>query len=394
MISNPFLGLIFHWFGGLASASFYLPFRGVKKWAWETYWLVGGVFSWILAPWFFALLMTNDLFGVLREAQPSTLFWTFFFGLLWGTGGLTYGLTMRYLGISLGIAVALGFCAAFGTLVPPIYDALFVPQSPSLSQVFGTNSGMVILVGVIVCFTGIGVSGMAGMTKEREMTDEQKRAIIKEFNFRKGILVATFCGVMSACFSFGLHAGEPIKAITLSHGTAPLWQGLPVLVVLLLGGFTTNFIWCVILHVRNRTGGQYFSSKALGSGSGPILENAIDATGEEMARGAQLNLSEPAQVPMALNYLFCGIAGVTWYFQFFFYTMGESQMGQYKFSSWSLHMASIIIFGTLWGIFLKEWRGAGRSAMNFLFLSLAVLVGSTIIIGYGNYLATLIPKSL
>ena len=394
MISHPFVGLFFHWIGGLASASFYLPFRGVKKWAWETYWLVGGVFSWIIAPWFFALLMTNDLFGVLREAQTSTLFWTFFFGLLWGTGGLTYGLTMRYLGISLGIAVALGFCAAFGTLVPPIYDALFVPQSPSLSQVFGTNSGMVILVGVIVCFTGIGVSGMAGMTKEREMSDEQKRSIIKEFNFRKGILVATFCGVMSACFSFGLHAGEPIKAITLSHGTAPLWQGLPVLVVLLLGGFTTNFIWCVILHIRNRTGGQYFSSKALGSGSGPVLENAIDAPGEEMAREAKLNLSEPAQVPMALNYLFCGIAGVTWYFQFFFYTMGESQMGQYKFSRWSLHMASIIIFGTLWGIFLKEWVGAGRRAMNFLFLSLAVLVGSTIIIGYGNYLATLIPKPL
>ena len=121
MIPNPFLGLIFHWIGGLASASFYIPYRGVRKWAWETYWLVGGFFSWIIAPWFFAVLMTNDLFGVLSEASASTLFWTYFFGVLWGTGGLTFGLTMRYLGISLGMAVALGFCAAFGTLIPPLF---------------------------------------------------------------------------------------------------------------------------------------------------------------------------------------------------------------------------------------------------------------------------------
>jgi L-rhamnose-H+ transport protein len=142
MAGNPFLGLIFHWIGGLASASFYIPYRGVKKWAWETYWLVGGFFSWIIAPWFFASLMTNDLFGVLSKTSASTLFWTYFFGILWGTGGLTFGLTMRYLGISLGMAVALGFCAAFGTLVPPIFDAMFVADSPSIAQVFGTNSGM------------------------------------------------------------------------------------------------------------------------------------------------------------------------------------------------------------------------------------------------------------
>jgi L-rhamnose-H+ transport protein len=388
MVSNPFLGLLFHWIGGLASASFYIPYRGVKKWSWETYWLVGGFFSWIIAPWFFATLMTNDLFGVLSEATASTIFWTYFFGVLWGTGGLTFGLTMRYLGISLGMAVALGFCAAFGTLVPPIFDAIFVANSPSIAQVFGTNSGMVILLGVVVCFAGIGVSGMAGMTKEREMSDEQKRAVIKEFNFNKGILVATFSGVMSACFSYGLHAGEPIKALTLKHGTAPLWQGLPVLVIVLLGGFTTNFFWCLFLNIRNHSGGQYFSSEVTGSGSGPILETAIDAPGEEMALQANLTLPETSRVPLIVNYLFCALAGVTWYFQFFFYTMGESQMGQYKFSSWTLHMASIIIFSTLWGLALKEWRGASGRAMTFLVLSLAVLVGSTVIIGYGNYLAT------
>jgi L-rhamnose-H+ transport protein len=288
---------------------------------------------------------------------------------------------MRYLGISLGMAVALGFCAAFGTLVPPIFNGEFG------SKVLGTHSGLVILCGVGVCLAGIGLSGMAGMTKEQEMSEEQKRAIIKEFNFKKGILVATFSGVMSACFSYGLAAGEPIKSLTLKHGTAPLWQGLPVLVVLLLGGFTTNFIWCVFLNIRNRTGGQYLGSQVQGGGSGPILETAIEAPGEEMARQVSLSSSEPAQVPLARNYLFCAFAGVTWYFQFFFYTMGESQMGQYKFSSWTLHMASIIIFSTLWGLALKEWKGASRQAMTFLVLSLLVLVGSTVIIGYGNYLA-------
>ncbi len=229
------------------------------------------------------------------------------------------------------------------------------------------------------------------MTKEREMSMEQKRAVIKEFNFKKGVLVAIFSGVMSACFSYGLDAGEPIKALTISHGTAPLWQGLPVLVVVLLGGFTTNFIWCVCLNIRNRTGSQYFGGSGPATGSGPVLETAIDAPGEEMAREAHFDLPVVTRAPLALNYLFCAIAGVTWYLQFFFYTMGESQMGQYKFSSWTLHMASIIIFSTLWGLALREWRGASRRAMTFLFLSLAVLVLSTVIIGYGNYLGTFKP---
>ena len=380
MVSNPFLGLIFHWLGGLASASFYIPYRGVKNWAWETYWLAGGFFSWIIAPSLLALFMTNDLLSVLSEATTSTLFWTYFFGVLWGLGGLTFGLTMRYLGLSLGMAAVLGFCAAFGTLMPPIFNGEF------LSKVLGTSSGIIILSGVIVCLGGIAVSGMAGMTKEKEMSEEQKRAVIKEFNFKKGILVAIFSGVMSACFSYGLAAGEPIKALSLKHGTAPLWQGLPVLVVILLGGFTTNFIWCLILNFRNRTGGQYFSSQIQGAASGPVLETAVDAPGEEMARQANLSLSEPDRVPLGLNYLLCALAGTMWYFQFFFYTMGESQMGQYKFSSWTLHMASIIIFSSMWGIILKEWKGASVKAMTYLFLSLAVLVGSTIIIGYGNYL--------
>jgi L-rhamnose-H+ transport protein len=383
MSANPFLGLLFHWIGGLASASFYIPYRGVKKWSWETYWLVGGFFSWIIAPVLLALLLTKDLFGVLCGTSPVTLFWTYFFGALWGIGGLTFGLTMRYLGISLGMAVALGFCAAFGTLMPPIFHGEF------FTKILGTNSGLVILLGVGVCLIGIGVSGFAGMTKEREMSEEQKRAVIKEFDFKKGILVAIFSGVMSACFSYGLDAGKPIKAVTLQHGTPELWQGLPVLVVVLLGGFTTNFVWCLFLNSRNGTGRQYFSAtiKEANPGSYPILETAVDAPGEEMARQTHLGTGDPTQVRLGWNYLFCAVAGILWYLQFFFYTMGESQMIKYPFSSWTLHMSSIIIFSSLWGIMLKEWKGASSRAMTYLVLSLAILVGSTVIISYGNYLA-------
>jgi L-rhamnose-H+ transport protein len=387
MTPNPALGVFFHWLGGLASGSFYVPYRGVKQWSWETYWLAGGFFSWIIAPWILAVFMTRDLFAVLREAPASTLFWCYLFGVLWGLGGLTFGLTMRYLGMSLGMAMVLGYCAAFGTLMPPVFNGDFV------QHVVGTTSGRVVLAGIAVCLAGIAVAGLAGISKEREMSDDQKKAIIKEFSLKKGILVATFSGVMSACFSYGLAAGDPIKRLTIQHGTATLWQGLPVLVVVLLGGFTTNFLWCLALNIRNRTGYEYFTSRARQPrhtrADETIIETALDAPSEEMVEHLPGNPSDSRQVPMLSNYLFCALAGTTWYFQFFFYTMGETQMGAYKFSSWTLHMASIIIFSSLWGIALHEWRGASRRTLRLLALSLAVLVGSTVIVGYGNYLGTL-----
>jgi len=176
MNPNPLIGVFYHWLGGLASGSFYVPYRGVKRWAWETFWLTGGFFSWIIAPWFLALLMTRDLLPVLHETRGTVIFWTFFFGLLWGVGGLTFGLTMRYLGLSLGMAVVLGLCAAFGTLMPPIFRGEFV------TQVVGTTSGRVILFGIFVCLLGIAAAGLAGIYKERAMTPEQQKVTIKELS--------------------------------------------------------------------------------------------------------------------------------------------------------------------------------------------------------------------
>jgi L-rhamnose-H+ transport protein len=328
--------------------------------------------------------MTSGLLHVLQEAPAQSLFWTYTFGVLWGLGGLTFGLTMRYLGMSLGMAVALGYTAAFGTLMPPIFRGQFA------TEVLGSRSGLIILLGVGICLTGIVFAGLAGISKEREMSEAQKRASIKEFNLKKGLLVATFSGVMSACFAYGLAAGDPIKELTVRNGTPALWQGLPVLVVVLLGGFTTNAIWCVILNIRNRTGYQYLTSEIRNSlpaqKQEARLENVTDAPAEEMAEFAVKSEATLSKAPMLSNYFYSALAGTTWYFQFFFYTMGETQMGRYKFSSWTLHMASIIIFSTLWGIALKEWKGAGARTKSLVGISLVVLVMSTVIVGYGNYL--------
>ena len=388
---NLALGVILHWIGGLAAASFYIPYRAVQRWSWETYWLVGGFFSWIVAPSLIGALLVPDLYGHIAAAPRTAIFWAYLFGVLWGIGGITFGLTMRYLGIALGMAVVLGFCAAFGTLMPPIVAGDF-------GALLASASGLTVLAGVAACLLGIGISGAAGMSKEAELSDEEKLAAVKEFNFKRGMLVAAFSGVMSACFAYGLAAGRPIGEITLqaleASGGSPLWQNLPVLVVVLWGGFTTNFLWCVALNVRNRSTHQYLNTSPshlaeMGAAEAVMMSDApeIAANREAAAHGSSTGPVRPeGPAPLVRNYLLCALAGLTWYLQFFFYSMGETKMGTYAFSSWTLHMASIIIFSTLWGLALHEWRGSSRRTMTLVLLGLFVLVASTIIVGYGNYL--------
>lgn len=388
MTSDPMAGLVFHWIGGLAAASFYLPFKGVKRWSWETYWLVGGFFSWIVAPIALALLLVPDLFSVLRESPVSSMVWAYVFGTLWGVGGLTFGLSVRYLGIALGYAIVLGMCSAFGTLVPPAFHG-------TLGAMFHDRSGQATLFGIVVCLVGIALSGLAGTSKEKDLAaaGRQPNAGATEFNFVKGLLVALFAGLLSAAMAFALDAATPVNDVAArhltAHGRSPIWQGLPALVVVLLGGFTTNFVWCVILNIKNRTGHQYAAFRtrdvAEVSAAEAVATFDLDATAER----SQTSLPSEATnttVPLLRNYLFAAAAGVTWYFQFFFYTMGSTKMGDYGFSSWTLHMASIIIFSTLWGVALKEWKGTSARTKTLVGLGLFVLVSSTVIVGYGNYL--------
>jgi len=343
------VGVFLQAIGGFAAGSFYIPFRKVRNWAWESYWLVGGLFSWIIMPWLIAFLTVPRLSSVLARAPVGSLVWSYVFGVLWGIGGLTFGLSMRYLGMSLGYAIALGFCAAFGTVIPPIF-------SGAIGDLITSVSGLTILAGVLVCLSGITVCGWAGVSKEKELSSEQKRATVREFDFFKGLLVAIFAGVMSSCMAFGIAAGKPIAHLAVEQGVRPLWQNGPVLVVVLAGGFTTNFIWCAGLNVRNHSARDYF-----------------------IARDASL----------AGNYFFSALAGITWYLQFMFYGMGTTKMGRYDFSSWTLHMAFIIAFSNMWALLLREWKGSSRRTLTIVAFGIILVVFSTAVIGTGNYVASL-----
>jgi L-rhamnose-H+ transport protein len=360
---NPFLGLLYHWTGGLSAASCYLPFRGIRRWSWETYWILQGCFSWIVAPLVFAGLLIPELGGILRGASTPTLFYAWFWGAMWGIGGLLFGLGVRYLGIALGYTIALGFSTACGTLVPPLFAG-------QLGGVARDPAGRVVLLGVGVSLVAIAVSGFAGRMKERELAGGSAEDAVSpsgrgEYLFGRGILVASFAGIMSACFNYGLTAAKPMndatRGVLLAHGHSDVLQSLPALIVVLLGGFTTNVLWCGGLLVKNRSAAQFVGAAADGG----------------KCVGAR---------QMTLNYVFACAAGLLWYLQFFFYSMGQTKMGRYDFSSWTLHMAGTILFATLWGAILHEWRGTSARTKRVGALGLGLLLLSTLVVGYGNYL--------
>ena len=381
METNPFIGVIYHWIGGFASATNFIPFRAIKRWSWEIYWLIQGFAAWIVAPIVLAGLLVPNLFGILHAAPASSIHYAIFWGILWGAGGLTFGLAIRYLGIALGYAIALGLCTAFGTLIPPIYDG-------SIHTIIHETSGQIILAGILLCLIAVAVNGAAGLSKEKEVTPEEKaEAGETDYNFGKGLAVAIFAGIMSSFFAFGLKAGAPIGALAktelLAHHRLDLWQNLPVLIVVLWGGFLTNFVWSAILILKNGSIKQFAGEPGLN----PM--RASHASGQTLVDFDPLDPStydHLAPKTLFFNYVFASLAGVIWYFQFFFYSMGQTKMGKYDFSSWTLHMASIIIFATLWGLFLKEWRGTSRRTKTLVAAGLFLLVSSTIIVGYGNYL--------
>ena len=378
---NPFLGVVYHWIGGLASASNFIPFRPIKRWSWEIYWIIQGFAAWIVAPALMAWLLVPHIGQILHQTPAPVLHTAFFWGAMWGFGGLTFGLAIRYLGIGLGYAIALGFCTAFGTLMPPIFSGQIV-------AILHRSGGQVILAGVGVCLAAIAVNGCAGYLKEMEVPSEEKAALgERDYSFGKGLAVAVFAGIMSSCFAYGLAAGKPLAELArvelVSQGRAELWQNLPVLIVVLWGGFLTNLVWSVVLIVKNGSVMQFFGAP----GSNPM--GTSPTTGDTLMDFDPLHAEETFRIRGAAllkNYVLAALAGVIWYFQFFFYSMGQTKMGKYDFSSWTLHMASIIIFATLWGIALHEWQDTSRRTKLFVALGLFLLIGSTVVVGFGNYL--------
>ena len=347
---NVILGVIFHFIGGFASGSFYMPFKKVKAWSWESYWIVGGIFSWLIVPPIAAWLTLPGFSDIIRNTPSQTIQYTVLFGLLWGIGGLTYGLGVRYLGMSLGNSVVLGFCSAFGALMPSIYYSIVPTEGKtSFTEMISTTWGLIVLAGVVICLLGIYICGRAGMMKEKELPDDVKKQTVSEFNLAKGLFVAVTSGILSSCFNFGIEAGKPMAQQAVAMGLNPLYQNNVTYVVLLWGGLTTNFIWCMILNTRNRSFSDYTNK----------------------------------QTPLANNYFFSALAGTIWFLQFFFYGMGESKLGNGA-SSWILHMAFIILIANAWGIVLKEWSAVSRKTRATIIAGSATIILSVLVVGYGN----------
>ncbi len=346
------LGIIFHFIGGFASGSFYMPYKKVRGWAWESYWIIGGLFSWLIIPPLAAWLTVPGFADIIHNTPFDVIKWTVFFGVLWGIGGLTYGLGVRYLGMSLGNSVVLGFCSALGSLVPSIYyNFVPTPGKTTFTDLLTTPWGRIILAGVVICLTGIYVCGHAGRLKEKELTDEEKKKSVSEFSLVKGLIVAIISGILSACFNFGIEAGKPMAEAAVKAGFNPLYQNNVIYITLLWGGLATNFIWCMILNARNKSFGDYANRES----------------------------------PLFKNYLFSAIAGTTWFLQFFFYGMGESKLGNGA-SSWILHMAFIILVANMWGLVLKEWKGVSKKTFRTIMAGICIIILSVLLVGYGNSL--------
>ena len=345
--TNPALGIAIFVMGGLAGAVFYLPLKNVKSWAWESYWLFYALFALLIVPWALAFITSPNTCSVLKAAPGKEVLYCYLCGAAWGFGGLTWGLMIRYLGVGLGLAIGCGLCSAAGTIVPKILKGEF-------GQLFQSNAGIVSFVGVLVSIAGIVLVGLAGMSKEKELPEAEKKKAVAEYNFSKGMLVALFSGLMSAALGFGLQGGDTIQklALTTPPATSRAWAGMPVLVIALLGGFTVNFLWCLFLNAKNKTFGDYTKKGA------PIIPNII----------------------------FGAIAGAIWVCQFVAFKTGEPQMGSQSYVGWAVLMASSIMFSGALGLMLGEWKGTSVRTRGLLGFGLAVLLGSAVLSGYSGKL--------
>ena len=330
------IGLLIIAIGSFCQSSSYVPIKKVKEWSWESFWLIQGVFAWLVFPFLGSLL------GVPQESSLFDLWgaggagMSIFYGILWGVGGLTFGLSMRYLGVALGQSISLGTCAGFGTLLPALFAG---------TNLFEGN-GLILLLGVCITLAGIAIIGYAGSLRAQNMSEEEKRAAVKDFALTKGLLVALLAGVMSACFALGLDAGTPIKEAALAGGVEGLYAGLPVIFLVTFGGFLTNAVYCLQQNVANKSMGDYAKGKVWGN-----------------------------------NLVFCALVGVLWYMQFFGLEMGKSFLTESPVLlafSWCILMALNVTFSNVWGIILKEWKGVSNKTITVLIAGLIVLIFSLV----------------
>ena len=328
---NIVIGLLIIAIGAFCQSSSYVPINKIKEWSWESYWIVQGVFAWLVFPLIGALLAVpqgESLFA-LFAANPKASLLTMLFGVLWGVGGLTFGLSMRYLGVALGQSLALGTCSALGAILGPVLTGHAHDLTSS------------VIIGVVVTLIGIAIIGIAGAMKSASLPEEERKKAVKDFNFGKGIAVALLAGFMSACFNIGLSFGEPLSWAQ----TPDIFKGLPATLLVTVGGFITNACYCFYQNAKNKTWGDYSKGSLWGH-----------------------------------NLLFCALAGLLWYSQFFGLSLGKGFLSSSPVLitfSWCILMALNVVFSNVWGIILKEWKGVSKKTIAVLVLGLAVLIVST-----------------
>jgi L-rhamnose-H+ transport protein len=351
MQANAFLGVGLHAVGAFSSASCYTPQKQTKLWAWEIYWITQASCAWLILPIVFAFLTIPNYIEVLANCPADVMLRTFLLGMVYGVGGLTFGLGIRYIGFSLNYAVAIGISAGLGTIFPLIWtpNRGFVWE---LGEKFSNLPGWIVLDGIAISLVGIALCGWAGALRERSGGDAPSK-----YSFKIGVPLAIVAGILSAVYNFALLAGEPLAeeasraaALLKMNAIYPFSNG---------GAWVTNVAWCLFLIARNRTGSQLFRLPGKDSGPGRL----------------------------SFYYLMALLSGAFWYFQFFFYGMGQAFIGKrYEFTSWALHMAMLILFSNVYGVLFREWKGAGRRSIIVLYTGMLIIVIATLLIAYGNHL--------
>lgn len=342
MNSGIWAGILLIGLGAFSSGSFAVPFGKIKAWQWESYWMIFSVGAYIIFPLFACIVFAPDFVSIIRDTTSTTILTVFFLGAVYGIGNLSFGLALRYLGLSLGYALSLGLMLAIGTLIPPLLDG-------RLAIMLQKEGGMLLIYGVICASFGIALSAWSGILKDKQVSDSVKQESIGEFNLVKGVLAALLVGFTGSAMSLGFERGLPITEVASEAGVDDLFTMMPLLVVLFGGTFVTTMIWCGFLGVRNSS-----------------LKNYITA---------------PSFRVLIFNYLFGLLAGLLWFSQFIVYGMGKSKMGPFTFTSWGILMALTIVFATVWGLIRKEWKGTSTKIYFLMILSLVIIIISSFMIG-------------
>jgi L-rhamnose-H+ transport protein len=350
MTPNPLLGALLHAIGACSSALCYTPQKKTRRWSWQTYWLAQASVCWLILPIVGAWLTTPELLAVLGEADAGVMTRTFLLGALYGVGGTAFGIAIRYIGFSVTYAIAIGISCVLGTLLPPLLDG-------KLGAVFQQTGAGWVAAGIAVAACGILVSGLAGWFKDHDL--RASATLPEDFHLGKGLFFCVLAGVLSAVFGISLNEGKPIAELAAARG-AGQFQGNVVYIFSCGGAFVTTAVYCLYLHLRHKTLGEYVELPA----------------GTEKA-SLKMNLSMAA------------LTGLLWYGQFFFYGLGHVRLGEkFGFTSWAIHMAMLVFFSAMAGLLLREWKGCRPRTWAALASAILVLLVAVGLLTYGNYLGS------